>query len=74
MNMKVVYMDNREGVIDSALLDQMVSVNKIKMFMRSDGWAMVGINPMRGSGGMYGGMDRRGVYGLPDHAAYRIIA
>lgn len=74
MNMKVVFMDNREGIIDAALLDEMISVNMIRMFMRSDGWAMVGINPIRGAGGTYDGMDRRGTYSLPEHAAYKIVA
>ena len=74
MNMKVVYMDNKEGTIDSAMLDQMISVNRIKMFMRSDGWTMVGINPIRGMGGNYDGAERRGAYGLRDQVAYKIAA
>lgn len=74
MNMKVVFQDNKQGVIDARNLDEMISVNKIKMFMRSDGWTMVGINPIRGSGGVYDGVDRRGTYGLPEQAAYKIVA
>ncbi len=74
MNMRVVYMDNKEGIIDSVLLDQMISANKIRMFMRSDGWAMVGINPVRGAGGTYEGLDRRAAYTLRDQVTYKIVA
>ncbi len=73
MNMKVVFQDNRESIIDSRLLNEMISVNMIKMFMRSGGWAMVGIDPMRGKGGKYTGPDRRGLYGMADERSYRII-
>lgn len=74
MNMKVVYMNNREGIVDSAILDQMIAWNKIRMFKRSDGWAMVGISPLRGSGGAYEGDDRRLRYGFFDNQAYSIVA
>ncbi len=74
MNMRVVFQDNKEGLIDAALLDQMISADRIKMFMRSAGWAMVGINPIRGSGGMYDGVERRGSYGLTGRIKYKIVA
>lgn len=56
------------------LLDRMIEWERIRMFMRSDGWAMVGISPLRGTGGAYHGPDRRGMYGISDNAAYRIVA
>lgn len=74
MNMQVMYQDNKIGQIDSVLLDQMLASNKIKMFMRSDGWAMVGIAHMRGEGGMYEGVDRRGMYGLSGNMNYHIVS
>lgn len=74
MNMKVVFQDNKEGIVDSKILDQMISWNRIRMFMRSDGWAMVGISPLRGSGGLYEGADRRARFGWFDEAQYRIAA
>lgn len=74
MNMRVVFLDNKEGTVDSMILNQMISWNRIRMFMRSDGWAMVGISPMRGMGGMYEGVDRRGSYGLRAGSEYRIAA
>lgn len=72
MNMQVMYQDNRIGIIDSALLNEMLASNRIKMFMRSDGWAMVGIAHMRGDGGLYEGIDRRGMYGLSGNMNYHI--
>ena len=75
MNIPVVFEDNKMGEIDNALLNEMIAVNKVRMFMRSDGWAMIGVASMRGSGGMYTGPDRRGLYGLSDdHIAYKVVA
>ncbi|HNX25723.1 MAG TPA: hypothetical protein PKG60_16875 [Spirochaetota bacterium] len=73
MNIQVVYHDNKMGEIDKALLDEMISVNRIRMFMRSDGWAMVGVADMRGSGGMYTGLDRRELSANKDTAEYKIV-
>jgi len=70
MNMKVVFQDYKEGFIDSAMLDQMISENKIKMFVRSDGLVQVGEKPVRGSGGRYDGVERRGSYGIRDYDSY----
>ena len=72
MNMQVMYQDNKIGQIDSALLDNMLDAHKIKMFMRSDGWVMVGVAHMRGEGGSYEGVDRRGIYGLSSDMKYHI--
>ncbi len=72
MKMQVMYQDNKIGMIDSTHLNEMLVANRIKMFMRSDGWAMVGIAHMRGEGGPYEGLDRRGMYGLSDNMNYHI--
>ena len=74
MNMKVIFQNNKEGLIDPCMLDQMISANRIKMFMRSDGWAMVGISPMRGSGGIYDGLERRTSYSFTEWPSYKIVA
>lgn len=74
MNLRVVFHDNKEGIIDSRMLDQMISVDKIKMFMRSDGWTMVGINPIRGYGGVYDGIEKRGEFGFNRERAFRKTA
>lgn len=73
MNMQVMYQNNIIGEIDSVLLNRMIDTGRIKMFMRSDGWAMVGISHMRGDGGPYAGVDRRGRYGLGDGFKYNVI-
>lgn len=72
MNMQVMYQDNKIGQIDSALLNSMLDARKIKMFMRSDGWVMVGVAHMRGDGGPYEGVERRGMYGLSANMNYHI--
>ena len=72
MNMQVMYQDNKIGQIDSALLNSMLDARKIKMFMRSDGWVMVGVAHMRGEGGPYEGVERRGMYGLSGNMNYHI--
>lgn len=61
MIMQVMYQNNKESRIDSKYLDQMIELNKIKMFMRSDGWVIVGMDKTRGAGGIYNGPDRRGM-------------
>ncbi len=72
MNIPVMYNDNKIDEIDKSRLDELLSMNKIKMFMRSDGWAMVDVAAIRGAGGMYSGPDRRGLYGLMNESVYKI--
>jgi len=56
MPVKVIY----EKEVESSLLEDLIASNKIRKFLRSDGWATVGVDPMRGYGGCYEGSDRRG--------------
>jgi len=74
MNIQVMYADNRIEQIDSSRLENLISANMIKQFMRSGTWAVVGEVRMRGNGGIYGGADRRGMYGLTGEIKYKIIA
>ena len=74
MNIQVMYSDSRTGQIDTSLLDNMLSEHNIKMFRRSDGWVTVGEAHIRGEGGMYEGVDRRGMYGLTGDIVYTIVA
>ncbi len=73
MNLQVIYQDNKMGEIDTSLLNDMITTNKIKMFRRSDGWAMVGVAHTRGDGGLYDGVDRRGKYGVTGDIKYKIV-
>lgn len=40
-------------------LRQMIADGRISAFKRADGWATIGIHPVRGDGGDYDGPERR---------------
>jgi len=56
---KVIYLDNRAGVVKASSLERLIRTGKIVAFHRSAGWARVGRDPIRGSGGRYEGPERR---------------
>ena len=56
---KVIYIDNTAGVVKSPSLEQLIVSGKIVAFRRSEGWAKVGRDPIRGNGGRYEGPERR---------------
>jgi hypothetical protein len=56
---KVIYIDNSAGLVKSSTLEQLIVKGKLVAFRRSDGWAKVGRDPMRGNGGRYEGPERR---------------
>ena len=47
MRIKVIYQTNEIDVVESSQLDTLISSNKIKKFLRFDGWVTVGIDPIR---------------------------
>lgn len=56
----VVYRNGVKDRISPALLGTLIDSKQIDQFERSDGWAKVGLDPIRGSGGTsYNGTDRR---------------
>lgn len=56
----VVYRNGVKDRISPALLGTLIDSRQIDQFERSDGWAKVGIDPMRGTGGAsYEGAERR---------------
>ena len=59
MLIKVIYVDNTAGVVKASSLDQLIKKGKIVAFRRSEGWAKVGRDPVRGSSGGYTGPERR---------------
>jgi PAS domain S-box-containing protein len=59
MLIKVLYQNNEYDVVNPLLLDKLIASGKIKKFLRSEGWATIGIDPIRGTGGYYGGPERR---------------
>jgi PAS domain S-box-containing protein len=59
MLIDVVYNDNKHDMVDPFLLDELITSGKIKKFLRSEGWAIIGSDPIRGTGGLYKGPERR---------------
>lgn len=59
MKIKVIYHDDELATVDPAILDNLLTWNKIKKFIRSDGWVTVATDPLRGRGGQYNGPERR---------------
>jgi len=47
MLISVIYKNNRRGMIDEYLLDDLLKEEKIKAFRRSGGWVKVGRDPVR---------------------------
>ena len=57
---KVVYDNGVSDQISPSLLDSLITSRRVEQFERSEGWAEIGIDPIRGMGGSrYGGDDRR---------------
>jgi len=60
MMIRVMYCDGRFDLIKPNLLDQLLEQNRLASFKRSEGWAVIGRDPLRGAGGSsYRGPDRR---------------
>jgi hypothetical protein len=60
MLIKVIYQTNEIDVVESSQLDTLISSNKIKKFLRFDGWVTVGIDPIRKESRVnYKGSERR---------------
>lgn len=57
---KVVYTNGVQDRISPALLNSLIDSRLIDQFERVDGWVRVGIDPVRGMGGVsYDGSERR---------------
>ncbi len=60
MLITVIYTNGKYGTVEDIELEDLISLNKIKKFLRSDGWCAIGIDPMRkGSSSDYKGQERR---------------
>ncbi|SHJ12323.1 hypothetical protein SAMN02745165_01638 [Malonomonas rubra DSM 5091] len=56
----VVYKNGVKDRISPSLLGTLIDSRQIDQFERSDGWAKVGLDPIRGAGGVgYDGAERR---------------
>ena len=47
MLISVMYQNNKMGLVDDSKLDDLISSNKIKQFLRGDGWVTIGGKPLR---------------------------
>jgi hypothetical protein len=57
---KVVYANGVADLVSPDLLDSLLVSKRVDQFERSDGWAELGIDPIRGMGGpIYDGQNRR---------------
>jgi hypothetical protein len=56
---RVIYQDDTYDMVKPLLLDMLISENKIKKFRRSEMWATVGVDRMRGIGGYHDGYEKR---------------
>jgi len=56
----VRYLDGSYDMVMAERLENLISSNKIIGFERSNKWVTIGVEPLRGSGGDYLGVDRRG--------------
>ena len=60
MLIKVMYQNNEIEMVEAFQLDTLISSNKIKKFLRSEGWVTVGIDPIRKESRVnYKGSERR---------------
>ena len=47
MLISVIYQDDTHDLVKPFLLNELLAAGKVKRFLRSDGWAIVGTSPMR---------------------------
>lgn len=59
MLIRVIYQNDKHDMVKPHHLDELISSNKIKKFLRSQGWVTIGVDPVRGMGGTYNGPERR---------------
>lgn len=59
----VLFHDNHYKVVSGNELDRLLKTGRLKAFRRSTGWAVIGLDPLRGKGGKYAGPERRGQRG-----------
>lgn len=59
MMIRVVYKNDKYDMVRDVLLDYLIGKRKIKKFLRSAGWTVIGVDKIRGMGGTYSGPERR---------------
>ncbi|MCK5140401.1 MAG: hypothetical protein KAQ85_11205 [Thermodesulfovibrionia bacterium] len=59
MLVRVLYNNSKYDFIKPSYIDKLINSGQIKSFLRSEGWVMIGVDPIRGRGGTYEGSERR---------------
>jgi hypothetical protein len=59
MIVRVLYRNEKYDMVKASFLDLLIKSRKIKKFKRSKGWAVMGLDRVRGDGGKYKGPERR---------------
>ncbi|HET6514661.1 MAG TPA: PAS domain S-box protein [Thermodesulfovibrionales bacterium] len=59
MLIRVMYQNDSFDMVKPALLDELISSNRIRKFLRSEGWTTIGIDPVRERRFGYRGPERR---------------
>ncbi|TNF52474.1 MAG: hypothetical protein JSV71_02000 [Nitrospiraceae bacterium] len=59
MIVRVLYRNEKYDMVKASSLDLLINSRKIKKFKRSEGWAVMGLDRVRGDGGKYKGPERR---------------
>jgi hypothetical protein len=61
MMIQVVYQDNRYDYVKGFVLDDLIESRQIRRFRRKDGWATIGVDPLRapGTNHSFSGIERR---------------
>ncbi|MGD0884677.1 MAG: GSU3473 family protein [Thermodesulfovibrionales bacterium] len=59
MLIRVMYSTGKYDMVKDSLLDELIASGGVQRFLRSDGWATKGREPVRGRGGAYTGPERR---------------
>lgn len=59
MTIRVIYAGNWSGTVKDYQLEGLIIKGEIVAFHRASGWATIGRDPLRGSGGNYAGPERR---------------
>jgi hypothetical protein len=60
-----MYFSDKYDMVKPFLLDELIASKRVKRFRRSDGWAIIGIDAVRGKGGSYRGPERRKTSNYP---------
>jgi len=61
MLIRVMYQDDKFDMVKPLILDGLIASGRLKKFFRLEGWATIGIDPIRGRGSRYEGPERRNI-------------